>query len=282
MHTWIHDLGKSLFRRRPVRRLRPRFLLERLDDRCLPSAGFGFLQNNLVSDLPGVAAVRDSNLVNPWGLTAAPGGPWWISDNGTGVSTLYTGNGQMVPIGKNGFVTVPPPMTTPPTPQSAPTGVVFNGTSDFVVSAGGKSGPALFLFVTEDGTVSGWSPKVDVNNAILEVNNTNQDAGPVFKGATLAQQGSANFLYVTDFRDAKIDVFNSQFAPVNLSSTAFHDPSLPAGFAPFNIQNINGKLYVTYAKQNDAKHDDVAGSGNGFVDVFNPDGSPGLAGGKER
>jgi uncharacterized protein (TIGR03118 family) len=282
MRTWIHDLRKSLFGRRPPRRVRSRFNLERLDDRCLPSASFGYVQTNLVSDLAGAAAAQDSRLVNPWGLAFNPNGVWWISDNGTGVSTLYNGNGQNVPIGKNGFVAVPP-TTTPDNPQSAPTGVVFNGSSDFVVSAGGKSGPAAFIFVTEDGTVSGWSPKVDINNAILEVPNANPDTGPVFKGATLGQMGSANFLYVTDFRDGVIDVFDKNFAKVTtLPSDAFTDPNLPAGFAPFNIQNIDGKLYVTYAKQDDAKHDDVAGPGNGFVDVFNTDGSPGLGGGKER
>ncbi|HEX4590230.1 MAG TPA: TIGR03118 family protein, partial [Gemmataceae bacterium] len=283
MRTWIHDPRKSLFAPRPSRQPRQcRLRLERLDDRCLPSANVGFVQTNLVSDLAGVAAVQDPNLVNPWGLASSATSPFWVSDNGAGVSTLYNGNGQPVHIGTNGFVTVPPPDTMPPTPQSAPTGVVFNGSSDFVVSLGGKSGPARFIFVTEDGTVSGWSPAVDVNNAILEVNNTNQDTGPVFKGATLGQIGTANVIYVTDFRDAKIDVFDSHFAPVTLSSNAFSDSNLPAGYAPFNIQNINGKLYVTYAKQDAAKHDDVAGQGNGFVDVFNPDGSAGLANGQVR
>jgi uncharacterized protein (TIGR03118 family) len=211
-------------------------------------------------------------------LAASSGGPWWISDNGSGLSTLYNGNGQPQPL----VVTVPPPVTMPVTAQSSPTGIVFNGTSDFVVSSGVHSGPAAFIFVTEDGTVSGWNPTVDATQAILEVNNANQTSGPVFKGATLDQQGSANFLYVTDFRDGTIDVFDKNFAKVTLAPGAFTDPTLPAGYAPFNIQNIGGKLYVTYAKQDAAKHDDVAGAGNGFVDVFIADGTPGLPGGKER
>jgi uncharacterized protein (TIGR03118 family) len=283
MRTWINSLRKSSRARRPAAPPRPcRLLLERLDDRCLPSAGSGFVQTNLVSDVAGLAAIQDPNLVNPWGLTSSATSPWWISDNGAGLSTLYNGNGQPQPGANPLMVTIPPPNTTPPTPQASPTGVVFNGTSDFVVSADGHSGPALFLFVTEDGTVSGWNPGVNHDHAILKVNNPNQTTGPVFKGAALDQQGSANFLYVTDFRDGVIDVFDKNFAKVALPAGAFSDPTLPAGYAPFNIQNIGGKLYVTYAKQNDAKHDDVAGPGNGFVDVFNADGSPGLAGGKER
>jgi uncharacterized protein (TIGR03118 family) len=194
-----------------------------------------------------------------------------------GLSTLYNGNGQINSL----VVTVPPPNTTPPTPQSAPTGIVFNGTSDFVVSGNGHSGPAAFIFVTEDGTVSGWNPTVDLTHAVREVNNTNQTTGPVFKGLAMGQMGNANFLYVTDFRDGAVDVFDKNFKPVMLPG-AFMDPNLSAGYAPFNIQNIGGKLYVTYAKQDPFKHDDVSGPGNGFVDVFNPDGSPGLPGGKER
>jgi uncharacterized protein (TIGR03118 family) len=278
MRTWINSLSKS-FRVRHTKPRPPRLRLERLDDRCLPSAAAaGFVQTNLVSDLPGVAAVRDPNLVNPWGLAFNPNGVWWVNDNGTGLSTLYSGNGQINSL----VVTVPPPGTTPPTAQSAPTGIIFNGSSDFVVSANGKSGPAAFIFVTEDGTVSGWSPQVNLNHAILEVNNADQTNGPVFKGLALGQQGTANFLYVADFRDGTIDVFDKNFAKVTMPAGAFTDPNLPAGYAPFNVQNINGKLYVTYAKQDAAKHDDVAGEGNGFVDVFNTDGTPGLAGGKER
>jgi uncharacterized protein (TIGR03118 family) len=277
MRFGIDNLRKSL-RRRPVHH-RPRQLcLERLDDRVLPSAGHGFVQTNLVSDLAGVAAVRDPNLVNPWGLAFNPNGVWWVNDNGMGLSTLYNGNGQINSL----VVTVPPPNTTPPTPQSAPTGIVFNTTTDFVVSGNGHSGPAAFIFSTEDGTISAWNPTVDRTHAVREVNNTNQTTGPVFKGLALAQNGTANFLYVTDFRDGTVNVFDKNFAPVTLAAGAFSDPNLPAGYAPFGIQTIGGKLYVTYAKQDDAKHDDVAGRGNGFVDVFNPDGTPGLPGGKER
>jgi uncharacterized protein (TIGR03118 family) len=279
MRTWINNLRKSLCGRRPILQQRRCLRVERLDDRCLPSAqGTGFVQTNLVSDVPGMAAVQDPNLVNSWGLAFNPNGVWWVNDNGSGLSTLYSGNGKINSL----VVTVPPPGTTPPTPQSTPTGIIFNGSSDFVVSANGKSGPAAFIFVTEDGTVSGWNPTVNRTNAIREVNNPDQADGPVFKGLALAQQGAANFLYATDFRDGTIDVFDKNFTKVTMPAGAFSDPNIPAGYAPFNIQNINGKLYVTYAKQDAEKHDDVAGLGNGFVDVFNSDGTPGLAGGKER
>jgi uncharacterized protein (TIGR03118 family) len=155
-----------------------------------------------------------------------------------------------------------------PTATSAPTGIVFNGTSDFVVTSAGRSGTPAFIFATEDGTISAWSPGVDRTHAILEVDNSGP--GAVYKGLALGSNASGNLLFATNFNAGTIDVFDKSFHRVNLS---FTDPRLPTGFAPFGIRNIGGSLYVTYAMQNDEKHDDVAGPGNGFIDVFDTNGN---------
>jgi uncharacterized protein (TIGR03118 family) len=220
-----------------------------------------YQQTNLVSDIPGLAATTDPHLVNPWGIARSPMSPWWVADNGTGVSTLYTGAGQPVPL----VVTIPPPPGG--TPPSAPTGIVFNGTTDFNIAPGS---PAVFIFVTEEGTVAGWNPAVDPTNAILTVNNS---GSAIYKGATIAQRDGANLLYAANFFGGSIDVFDKDFAPVNLGPGAFTDPSLPEGFAPFNVQNINGTIYVAFAKQDEEKEDEVAGPGLGFVDAFDTSGN---------
>jgi uncharacterized protein (TIGR03118 family) len=230
---------------------------------CLCSSVFAqhYQQTNLVSDIPGLAVTTDPNLVNPWGLTRSSTSPWWVSDNGTGVSTLYNGSGQIVPL----VVTIPPPPGG--TPPSAPTGTVFNGSSDFTIA---PERPALFIFVTEDGTISGWNPMVNPTNAILVVNNS---GSAIYKGVTIAQREGANLLYTANFFGGSVNVFDTNFAPVNLGAGAFTDPSLPEGFAPFNVQNIDGKIYVAFAKQDEEKKDEVAGPGLGFVDAFDPSGN---------
>jgi uncharacterized protein (TIGR03118 family) len=238
-----------------------------------PSTLSFYRQTNLVSDVQGTAAVTDSNLVNGWGLSRGPTTPWWVSDNSAGLATLYNGSGAPFPAGSPIVVTIPAPKGSAAGTTAAPTGNIFNGTKDFVVTnlATGKSGPALFLFSTEDGTISGWSPSVDAQQAILAVDNSTSPAGAVYKGLDLGQVGGANFLYAANFRAGTVDVFDAQFAPVHQAG-AFTDASIPAGFAPFNIHNIGGQLYVTYAKQNAAKHDDVAGPGNGYIDVYSTSG----------
>jgi uncharacterized protein (TIGR03118 family) len=213
-----------------------------------------YFQTNLTSDLPGVAANQDTNLVNPWGIAFSPTSPAWISDNGTGLSTLYNGAGQTIPL----VVTVPPPGGG--MPPSAPTGVVFNGTGDF--------GGSHFIFATEDGTISAWTSG---SAATLEVDNS--ASGAVYKGLTLGNNGGNELLYAANFNSGAVDVFNSSFHTVSLAAGAFTDPSLPTGYAPFDIQNIGGMIYVTYALQDGAKHDDVAGAGHGFVDVYNTAGA---------
>jgi uncharacterized protein (TIGR03118 family) len=228
-------------------------------------------QTNLVSDVPGLAQTTDPNLVNAWGITSSSTSPFWVADNGTGVSTLYNGAGQPFPLASPLVVTIPPPAGSAPGTTSAPTGTVFNGSSDFVVSSGGHSGPSRFIFDTEDGTISGWSPTVDATHAILAVDNS--ASGAIYKGLALGSTATGNFLYATNFHAGTVDVFDKNFAPATLSPGAFTDPLLPAGFAPFGIANIGGQLYVTYAKQDADAEDDVAGRGNGFVDVFDTSGT---------
>ena len=238
--------------------------------RAFASQGF-YQQTNLVSDIPGLAAVHDPNLVNSWGIVHGPATPFWIADNGTGVSTLYNGAGTPFPPppGTPIVVTIPPPKGSPAGTVAAPTGVVFNGTSGFVVSKGAASGPARFIFSTEDGTISGWNPGVDPTHAIL-IEPTPADA--VYKGLAIGSNASGTFLYATNFRAGTVDVYNAQFHQVSLTGS-FADPNLLPGYAPFGIATIGGNLYVTYALQNAAKHDDVAGPAHGFVDVFDTNGN---------
>lgn len=229
-----------------------------------------YAQTNLVSDIAGVARFTDPNLVNSWGLARSSTSPWWVADNGTGVSTLYDARGHRFPVGSPLVVTIPPPKGSPAGTTSAPTGTVFNGTGQFVVSSGGNSGPAFFIFDTEDGTISGWNPNVNPTKAVRVVDNS--ASGAVYKGLALASNGSGNFLYATNFHAGTIDVFDSNFAPTHLSGS-FTDPGLPAGYAPFDIVPVGNDLFVSYAKQDAAKHDDVAGPGHGFVDVFDTNGN---------
>ena len=213
-----------------------------------------YQQTNLVSDVPGLAATTDSNLVNAWGLTRSATSPWWVADNGTGVSTLYTGAGAIVPL----VVTIPvPPGGTPP---STPTGTVFNATAaDFLGDH--------FIFVTEDGTISGWSGGT---SAVLRKNNA---GSAIYKGLTIAQINGANFLYAANFFAGSVEVYDKDYMPVTLDPGAFSDPKIPSGFAPFNVQNINDKVFVTFAKQGEGNEDEVDGPGLGFVDEFDSSGN---------
>lgn len=230
-----------------------------------------YKQTNLVSDQPGVARVTDPNLVNAWGIVHSPTSPFWISDNGKGVSTLYNGAGMRFPLNAPLVVTIPPPKGSPAGTTAAPTGVVFNGTAGFVVTKGAVSAASLFLFATEDGTISGWNPAVDLTHAILAADKSKASPSAVYKGLAIGSNHQGTFLYATNFRAGTIDVFNAGFGPVKLAGS-FTDQHLPPGYAPFGIANLNDKLYVTYALQDAQKHDDVAGPGHGFVDVFDTDG----------
>ena len=223
-----------------------------------------YKQTNLVSDVPGLAQFTDPDLVNPWGLIASGASPWWVANNGTGLSTLYNGAGVKQTL----VVTVAPAMAPGP---ATPTGIVFNGSTDFQVVAGVPTTAARFIFVTDDGTISGWAPSVNPNHSILKVNNS--ASGAVYLGATIAQAGGLNRLYVANFSGGSVDVFNANYGAVTLPPGAFTDPELPEGFAPFNVQNIGGNVYVAYAKQNEDGDEEEAGRKLGYVDEFDGSGT---------
>jgi len=217
-----------------------------------------YVQTNLVSDIPGLAAATDPHLVNPWGLSVSATGPWWVADNGTGLSTLYNGAGAIQAL----VVTVP--NIAGVTDPSAPTGTVFNGTAaDFLVAPGK---PSRFLFCTEGGTIVGW------NSGPTGVQMINNTGSAVYKGLALAQIGGVNHLYAANFQTGMVDVFDRTFAPVTLSAWAFRDPHLPHGYAPFNVQTLGGSIYVTYAKRDPGSVDEVQGPGKGFVNVYSSEG----------
>jgi uncharacterized protein (TIGR03118 family) len=228
-------------------------------------ASNSYQQRNLVSDGAVPAENTDPNLVNAWGVAFNPFGFAWVADNGTGVSTLYDGAGKPQSL----VVKIPPSATA--STKAKPTGIVFSGApTGFMVSQGGVSGPSRFVFATEDGTISGWAPNVDMTNAIRAIDNS--ATGATYKGLALSAGGNGNLLYAADFHNNKVDVFDSSFKPVMLSPGAFSDPALPADFAPFGIQAINGDIYVAYARQDAQKEDEVAGKGLGYIDVFDPNG----------
>src|SRR5438067_4270229 len=233
---------------------------------AVPARADTYSNTNFQSDIPGVATHTDPNLVNPWGMAASSGGTIWVSDNGTGVSTLYRQDGTAQSL----VVTIPKGARNKE--QGNPTGVVFNSTAFFKVSLNGNSQPSLFIFVSEDGSISGWNPALDRTHAIIAVDNgTNKGSKrAIYKGATLGVANGHNFLYVTNFHTSRVETYDENFQQVN--PTGFVDATLPAGYAPFGIRNINGKIFVTYALQDAKKEDDVAGPGNGFVNVFNTSG----------
>jgi uncharacterized protein (TIGR03118 family) len=242
-----------------------------------------YQQTNLVSDIQGFAqdpttGESDTQLVNPWGLVSSPTSPWWIADNNAGVSTLYNRQGV-----KQGLmVNIPSPVSGA---AGTSTGVVFTGASGFTFQADGKSTGAPFTFVTEDGTIVAWGPGVNPldlpHDALVVVDNSTNptaETGAVYKGATIAQMtpGGPSYLYVTNIRSGRVEVYDTKFTVVNLpehdGEPAFVDREIPEEFAPFNVQEVNGDLYVTYAKQNAAKHDDFDFPGFGFVDKFSTGG----------
>ena len=206
-----------------------------------------YRQTNLVSDLPGVALLQDTNLVNAWGMSFNSTSPFWISDNGSGLSTLYAvkydSNG-VVQVTKQGLeVTVPG--------EGNPTGQLFNGTAEFHANR--------FIFASEDGTISGWRPALGTAAEVLVTRAT-----AVYKGITLTTSNSQPILLAANFREGTLDAYGGDLTLL----AQFMDPTVPAGYAPFNVQSLHGMVFVTFAKQDAAKHDDDPGRGHGLIDVF--------------
>jgi uncharacterized protein (TIGR03118 family) len=220
-----------------------------------------FAQTNLVSDVSNLALHQDLVLKNAWGLSHGPNTPFWVSDAGTDLSTLYDGTGSKVPL----QVAIPGPPAHGP---AVPTGNLFNPTSGFLVTPGDPSTKAFFIFAGATGTISAWNPNVDRFHAILKVDNFPQAS---YTGIALGTNSAGTFLFAANFPQGRIDVFDSTFASATLAGT-FTDPIVPTGFGPFNIENINGMLFVTYAKINPQTGRDVAGVGNGYVAVFDTNG----------
>jgi uncharacterized protein (TIGR03118 family) len=211
-----------------------------------------YIVNPLVSDGGTAAPSTDASLVNGWGLSAGPTTPWWTSDNGTNRSTLYSGTGAKVPL----TVSVP----------GSPSGTVFNpSATDFVVNQNGLSGAARFLFSTENGTILGWTPSV--NGTVAVVGADRSSVGASYKGLAIANDR----LYATDFHNGRVDVFDASFNLIPIAG-GFKDAKVAKGFAPFGIQTLNGNIFVTYAKQDAGRHDDVPVAGQAYVDEFTPDG----------
>jgi uncharacterized protein (TIGR03118 family) len=196
----------------------------------------------------------DPNLVNAWGMSRGSGSPWWISDNGTSLSTLYDGTGAP----KSLVVSIPLPDGTP---GGTPTGIVFNYTGAFEVGPGQS---AVFLFATEDGSISGWNPNANLTSAIVKINHS---ANAVYKGLALATTAQGPRLYATNFQSGGVEVFNGKFNRVNVAG-GFLDPNLPPNYAPFGIQNVGGNIVVTFAHRKPGSLDEDHGAGLGYVDVF--------------
>ena len=221
------------------------------------AAAGGYVQENLVSDQPGVAELTDPQLVNAWGMSRGPNTPVWVSDNGADVTTLYNGavpGNPESPVAKVLTVSIP---------GGAPTGQVFNDTSAFLLP--GTTTAARFIFLGEDGDLSAWAG----GPAATLVGHTE---GAVYKGLALAHGPSGPMLLAANFHDNRIDVFDGTFAPVD-SAGMFSDPALPSGYAPFNVAELGGQIFVSYARQDADREDDVAGPAHGFVDVYSTSGA---------
>jgi uncharacterized protein (TIGR03118 family) len=217
--------------------------------------GTRFAIVNQVSDQAGVAPVTDPVLVNAWGLASSAAGPLWVSDNGSDSSTVYN---------RNTFAKMALTVQVP----GGPTGATFIGIAgDFILHDGAKAGPTSFAFATESGKIEGWANAVNAGSAVVAVDES--ASGAVFKGLTLANNSAgAPQLYAADFAHGVVSVYNASYAKVG----SFTDPKLTPDYSPFNVQVLNGKLYVAFAQHTPGSLDETAGQGRGFVDVFDTDG----------
>ena len=231
-----------------------------------PQTVSAYSMSKLVSDGSVAAQAVDVNLKNPWGIVFAPGAPAWIANNGTQTSTLYDGTGVQTPL----IVNIPAGLNG----AANPTGIVFSGSAtDFMVTANAVTAPARFIFAGEGGSITGWAPTVDLNNAVIGYDDG--AGGAVYKGLAIAANGAANFLYAADFHNNKIDVFDATFKKITASG-GFVDSSLPAGYAPFGIQALQiqsqTSIFVAYAQRNPNSADNVSGAGLGLVNIFDVNG----------
>jgi uncharacterized protein (TIGR03118 family) len=224
-------------------------------------------RTDLVSDQPGVAQLTDPHLVNGWGLSNPPGGPMWVSNNGDDTSTLYIGGAPGVPVSPAPSAANQLVVSIPG--GGAPTGQVFNSTTAFPITANGVTASARFIFAGEDGDISGWNPTVDPTHAVIGPPHSD-DA--IYKGLALIDSSAAPRLLVTDFRHARIDMYDGNFHLVTQPAGAFTDRAIPSSYAPFNVAVLDGLVYVTYAKPDDEGEDDVPGAGHGFVAVYTQSG----------
>jgi uncharacterized protein (TIGR03118 family) len=235
------------------------------DDDNRHQQGPAYANHVLVSNGGVPADFTDPNLVNGWGVAFNPQGFVWVNAADAGKATLYDGAGKPQAL----VVTVPGPGGS----QGSPTGIVFSGGADFVVSkttpTGTLAGPARFIFATEQGTIAAWAPNVDALNALETVPNTTQAS---YKGLALGGSGTGHLLYAANFAGGRVDVFDGAFKPVTVPG-GFSDSHLPAGYSPFGIQAINGDIYVTFAKRDPQTNEEEKGVGRGFVDVFDPNGN---------
>ncbi len=246
------------------------------------AACFGqhYTQTNLVSSESGVAPVTDPQLINPWGISRGSGSPWWVSDQRTGLSTLYNGAGTKEAL----IVTIPPAdPNNKNTPTGTPTGTIFNGSqTDFLLA---PAKPALFLFSTNDGAIAGWNPAVTATLAVIVVKTTD---GSSYTGLTSAFINGKSYLYAANFTKGRVDIYDNAFQPAKLSidhsdrnagddddrssENSFVDENLPRGYVPFNVQAIGNDIVVTYALHMEGARFETDGPGLGFVDIYSSTG----------
>ena len=224
-------------------------------------ASNAYVVRNLTSDVPDLADFTDPNLKGAWGISESGSSPFWISDAGSGLSTLYTGTGGVISL----VVTIPASKAAASGTAGTPTGTVYNSTTGFAVASGD---PAAFIFDTLDGTISGWNKTANATEAQVMVDNS--ATGAVYTGLAIGASGANTYLYAANLGNGTIDVFDSNYKPVTLPN-AFQDTNLPTGYAPFNIQNLAGNLYVAYALV--SKGFAEAGAGDGYVDVYSTSGT---------
>jgi len=238
-----------------------------------PAAAMGFADTALVSNSSAVVATAnkiDANLQNPWGIAVAPGLPFWISDNNSNLSTLYSGIGaietQSITCSPNVGIAIP---ASAAGVQANPTGQVYNGNGGFLIPTSNGQETALFIFDGEGGTISGWAADSGATAVTAYDDGVASGANhAVYKGLAIGTVGGATYLYATDLHNNKVDVFDTNFTKPAAMQGKFVDPNIPAGFVPFGIAALNGDLYVTFAKQDAAMHDETTGAGLGYVDIF--------------